>query len=286
MGSSQSSSSYNSRYGNTTAGSQIVSSLLILLMVASIIFFFQFLYYIINSKSLNFITLLDSTALSDSNMVTISQNPNQPGSIPIGISVNERTGIEFAYSFYLFVNPSTFSNGNNDLLHIFHKGYTKQWPLFGPGVFMLGSTNTMRVIMNTQTNPFTYVDVTNIPVNKWVHVVLNCYKSGLDIYINGNLATRLPLNGTLPYQNFQNIVIFSPSRRNLFTSAPSSLKENVSFGGSISGQLSSLKYARYALSVNEINSLMAQGPSKKIVTNTMQTPPYNGDTWWVDQYSR
>jgi hypothetical protein len=259
--------------------------MLMLLVVAGAIFFFQFLYYIINSKSLNFVTLLDSTVSSDTNMITISQDPNQPGSVPIGISVNEKTGIEFAYSFYLFVNPSTFSTGNNTLLHVFHKGYIKQWPLFGPGVFMLGSTNTMRVVMNTQTNPFAYVDVTNIPVNKWVHVVLNCYKSGLDIYINGNLATRLPLTGTLPYQNFQNIIIFSPSRRNLFTSAPSSLKENVSFGGAISGQLSALKYARYALSINEINSLMAQGPSKKVMTNKVQTPPYNGDTWWVDQHT-
>jgi hypothetical protein len=279
-------SSYSSGYSSAgmSTGAQASSSLLVLLVVSAVIFFIQFLYYIINSKSMNFVTLLDATVSSDTNMKIISQDPNVPGSIPIGISVNERTGIEFAYSFYLFVNPNTFT-GEDSLKHVFHKGYVQPWPLFGPGVFMLGTTNTMRVVMNTQTNPFTYIDITNIPVQKWVHVVLNCYKSGLDIYVNGNLATRLQLTGTLPYQNFQNMVIFSPSTRHLSqTGGPTSLPFNLTFGGSISGQLSSLKYARYAMSINEINSLMAQGPSKNVYTTAVQTPPYNGDTWWVDQH--
>jgi len=268
---------------SNTASSQAVSSILTLLIVAALIFFVQFIYYIFTSKSLNFVTLVDKTVLSDANMITISQNPNNSDSIPIGISVNERTGIEFAYSFYLFVNQSTF-DGMDRLKHIFHKGYNSPWPLMGPGVFMLGTTNTMRVIMNTQTGPFTYVDVTNIPVGKWVHVVLNCYKSGLDVYINGNLATRLPLTGNMPYQNFQNIVIFSPSNRQLSKVITPSLPFNVNFGGPISGQLSELKYARYALSINEINSLMAGGPSKVVAVSNSETPPYNADTWWTDQH--
>lgn len=277
--------SYSSTYGSSnqmSTSSQVISSILTLLIVGSVIFLINFIYYIITSKSLNFVSLLDKTVSSDSNMVVISQDPNQADSVPIGISVNERTGIEFAYSFYLFVNPTTFT-GEDKLMHVFHKGFIQPWPLIGPGVFMLGTTNTMRVVMNTQTNPFAYVDVTNIPVQKWVHVVLNCYKSGLDIYINGNLATRLPLSGTVPYQNFQNVVIFSQSKRILYKSLISSLPFDVSYGGAMSGQLSSFKYARYALSINEINSLMAQGPSKVMVTKTGQTPPYNGDSWWVDQ---
>lgn len=276
--------SSNRNSSDRSPASQAISSLLTLLIVGAVIGFVQFIYYIITSKSFNFVTLLDKTVISDSNMITISQNPNDINSIPIGISVNERTGIEFAYSFYLFVNPSTFKDGDATLKHIFHKGYTSPWPLMGPGVFMLGTTNTMRIVMNTQTSPFTYVDVTNIPVGKWVHVVLNCYKAGLDIYINGNLATRLSLKGTMPYQNFQNIVIFSPSNLALRKSQIDSLPFDVNFGGSISGQLSLLKYARYALSINEINSLMAQGPSKTVTVSTTETPPYNADTWWTDQH--
>jgi hypothetical protein len=281
MGSSYSSSRANST--SNSASSQAVSSILTLLIVAALIVFFQFIYYIFTSKTLNFVTLLDKTVMSDANMITIPQNPNSPDAIPIGISVNERTGIEFAYSFYIFVNQSTF-DGMDRLKHIFHKGYNSPWPLMGPGVFMLGTTNTMRVIMNTQTGPFTYVDVTNIPVGKWVHVVLNCYKTGLDVYINGNLATRLPLSGNMPYQNFQNIVIFSPSNRQFSSAVTPSLPFNINFGGPISGQLSELKYARYALSINEINSLMAGGPSKVVAVSNSEKPPYNADTWWTDQH--
>uniref|UniRef100_A0A6C0JYU8 LamG-like jellyroll fold domain-containing protein n=1 Tax=viral metagenome TaxID=1070528 RepID=A0A6C0JYU8_9ZZZZ len=288
MGGSYSSSygsSYGSGYGTSGPGAQAISSIITLLIVASTILLLQFIYYIINSKSLNFVTLLDKSVSSDSNMIVIPQDPNQKDAVPIGISVNERTGIEFAYSFFLFVNSSTFT-GEDKLKHVFHKGFIQPWPLMGPAVFMLGTTNTMRVVMNTQTNPFTYVDITNIPVQKWVHVVLNCYKSGLDVYINGNLATRLPLKGTIPYQNFQNIVIFSQSTRMLRKSLIDSLPFDVLFGGAISGQLSALKYARYALSINEINSLMGQGPSKNVYTASMQLPPYNGDNWWVDQHTR
>ena len=189
MGNSNSSPSDNS------VGSQAKSSILLLLITSAVIVFIQYLYYIFTSKSLNFISLLDETVSADTGMKVISQNPNIAESIQIGLSVNERTGIEFAYSFYLYINPSTFS-GEYVLKSIFHKGYTTLWPLMGPGVFMLGTTNTMRVVMNTQTNPFAYVDVTNIPVQKWVHVVLNCYKSGLDVYINGNLVAS-PTVGTM-----------------------------------------------------------------------------------------
>ena len=276
MGNSYSSSSDNS------AGSQAISSILLLLIVSAVIVFIQYLYYIFTSKSLNFVTLLDETISADSGMKIIPQNPNIAESIPIGLSVNERSGIEFAYSFYLYVNPSTFT-GDYVLKSIFHKGYTKYWPLMGPGVFMLGNANTMRVVMNTQTSPYTAVDITNIPIQKWVHVVLNCYKSGLDVYINGNLATRLSLKRTMPYQNFQDIVVFSQSIRTYNKTVINSLTEDIRFSGAISGQLSAFKYARYALSINEINALMTQGPSKKVKVNTTETPPYNGDTWWVDQ---
>jgi hypothetical protein len=272
----------NSSPDNNSVGSQAKSSILLLLITSAVIVFIQYLYYIFTSKSLNFISILDETVSADAGMKVISQNPNIAESIQIGLSVNERTGIEFAYSFYLYINPSTFS-GEYVLKSIFHKGYTKLWPLMGPGVFMLGNTNTMRVIMNTQTSPYTYIDITNIPVQKWVHVVLNCYKSGLDIYINGNLATRLSLKGTMPYQNFQDIIIFSQSIRSYNKSTINSLTEDVRFNGAISGQISAFKYARYALSINEINALMTQGPSKKVKVNTTESPPYNGDTWWVDQ---
>lgn len=264
---------------------QALTSIFTLAIVVTVLFIIEFVYTMATTKSLRFITVLNETIDSESGIKIITQDPNQPESVPLALSVNERTGIEFAYSFYLFVNPTTFS-GDECLKHVFHKGYTIPWPLLGPAVFILGNTNTMRVVMNTQMNPYMHVDITNIPVQKWFHVVLNCYKSGLDIYVNGNLANRLTLKNNLPYQNFQNIIFFSPSIRTLNVTTIAVLNSepnNIMMQGPISGKISSMKYARYALSIHEIRGLMAEGPSKKIIVSTQETPPYNADNWWTDQ---
>jgi len=243
-----------------------------------------------NAKN-RFQTLINYTASSDDMPLVIHQDASKyTDAIPIGLSMNERTGIEFGYSFFLLVYPSTF-NGSATFKHVMHKGYGFPWPLMGPGVFIRGDTNTMTVMMNTYKNPYTYADVTNIPVSKWFHVVLNAYKGGLDIFINGNLANRITFKDTLPYQNFQDLILFSntncntlrgsgiPALVNPATGQP----EDFQIEGAFKGQLSNLKYARYALSMNEIQNLMNAGPSAKMKTQVNQLPPYMGDDWWTAQ---
>ena len=274
----------NTRYlpaGVNSPVSQIFSSGMILIVTLVSIFAVQYLYSATTTKSARFISVIDYTVSSESgNPIIISQDPKQANSVSLGASVNERTGIEFSYSFFLFVNPSTFS-GSDKLYHVFHKGYSTPWPLMAPGVFIRGTTNTMRVVMNTQTNPYAYMDVQNIPVKKWFHVLLNCYSGGLDIYVNGNLSNRLSFKNTLPRQNYENIVVFSPTVRTVPSTIPILHGSGIQFGGAISGMLSSMKYARYALSINEIKSLMAQGPSKRMPVSTADIPPYNADDWWT-----
>ena len=151
---------------------------------------------------------------------------------------------------------------------------------------MNATTNTMRVIMNTYKNPYTYVDVTNIPIQKWVHVVLNCVNNGLDIFINGGLAKRLSFDNTLPYQNFQDLILFSNVRMNTLgnSNLPVVLGGAKFFlAGTFTGSISNLIYARYALSVSEIQNLMARGPSSKVLTTTIEQPPYLADDWWAHQ---
>jgi hypothetical protein len=166
---------------------------------------------------------------------------------------------------------------------VFHKGYTNAWPLMGPGVFVSDATNTLRVIMNTYANPFAYADILNIPVDKWFHLVLNCYKNGLDIFINGNLANRISFEKTVPYQNFQDIIIFSNSNNNTLNGSTiySLNDQDFHIQGSMKGHISNLIYARYALSINEIQNLMAAGVSTTIKQKNMDKPPYLGDDWWT-----
>lgn len=265
---------------------QLINGLGIVATVFIVAFTSEVLYKSIYDSQQRFKSLLEYTASSEDMSITIHQDASKyPDAKPIGLSVNERTGIEFAYSFYVYVFPSTF-DGNATFKHVFHKGYGFPWPLMAPGVFFKGDENTMRVVMNTYANPFMYADINNMPVQKWVHVVLNCIKGGLDIFINGSLANRIRFTETLPYQNFQDLVLFSNINSSILgqASTPSSLgSDTFPIAGSFKGYLSNLKYARYALSINEIQALMNAGPSSKVVQKVMERPPYLADDWWAGQ---
>jgi Concanavalin A-like lectin/glucanases superfamily len=267
----------------TGSSGQVGNGFMIITILIMFILTTEYIYKMGVESRRRFVTLLDYTANADDMSISIHQDASKyTDAKEIGLSINERTGIEFAYSFYIYINPATFSN-RAVFKHVFHKGYASPWPLMAPGVFIHGDSNTMRVVMNTYKNPYTYADVKNIPVEKWVHVVLNNYKGGLDIFINGNLSNRISFKDTLPYQNFQDIVIFSNTNNNtLTTSSIAVLDSNFELEGSFKGLLSNLTYARYALSMNEIQRLMAAGPSTKVKQKNLDKPPYLGDDWWMN----
>lgn len=278
---------YNSS-GNriSTYDLSIIPAILLPALTACIMFVVEYVWRSSKDVSLRFITLLDYTAQSSDGLIVISQDPNVTEAIQLGPSVNERTGIEFAYSFFILVKEDTF-NGVDELHHVFHRGYRTAWPLMCPGVFIKGETNTMRIVFNSNRTVYKYADVTNIPINKWFHVVLNCYNSGIDIYINSNLAHRIKFEKEVVYQNFQDLLIFSPNISLINKANTPAADSNISFNGHFNGNLSSLKYARYALSIKEINNLMAEGPSTKIVKSTTDpNTAYLSNTWWSDQQNR
>jgi hypothetical protein len=229
-----------------------------------------------------FMNLLPYSAIASDGPVTIYQNPllHPTDAKTVGLSENERTGIEFAYSFYMMVYPDTIT-GDDVLFHVFHKGYQCAWPLMGPAVFMRGNSNTMRIVMNSYTNPYNYVDVPNIPMKKWIHVVLNSHKNSLEVHLNGNIINRITFDESLPYQNFGDIFVFNNA--NYIVNLVDQPKFQVQ--GCMSGYLSNLTYARYALSYNEIQALLNAGPSKNILQTANKDrsnlPPYLADDWWT-----
>lgn len=279
---------YSNRGSSNGSSGQVVSMIIFILLIFLVLFTAETVYNSTVDASQRFVTLMDYTTNPETMSMVIHQDAEKfKEAKTIGLSMNERTGIEFAYSFFIYVNPSTFSDGTAVLKHVFHKGYGCPWPLMGPGVFIHGHENTMRVFMNTYKNPYTYCDIKNIPVQKWFHVVLNCYKKGLDVYVNGKLANRISFKGTLPYQNFQDIILFSNANYNNLK-APIITGGNTDnnpfiVNGSFKGMFSKFIYTRYALSANEIDSLMRAGPAPKMREKSMDQPPYFGDDWWSNQ---
>ena len=264
---------------------QVVLVLVVLTLLFIVFITLEYVFLSFQQIGGKALELVPETVTAEDEQITILQNPREPRAKTIPVSDNERTGIEFSYSFYLYVNPSTFT-GEDVLKHVFHKGYTTPFPLMGPAVFIKGSSNTMRVVMNTYKNPYTYLDIENIPVRKWFHVVLLCRKNSLEVYINGNLRKKLTFEDTLPYQNFQNLILFSPLNMNFFKSQYVTLKEDMRVQGAFRGNLSNLFYFPYALSFTEIQALMTKGVSSKTRKQSADVPPYLVDTYWTTSYQQ
>ena len=263
--------------------SEIALGLGIVLLSGTTFFIIESVYNMATTLQNRFIQLLTTTASASDGQIILQQDTNKyTNAQPILPSDNERTGIEFSYSFYLLVNQLTFE-GQDTLHNVFYKGYPNNpWPLQSPGVYIRGNVNTMRILLNSYNNIFNYVDIENIPVGKWFHVVLNFQKLALEVHVNGRLAKKLPFSDSLPYINYENITIFSTivSTKNMPTSTPSS----VAFNGAINGKISNFVYTRYALSYNEIQTLYKQPPSQVTTTPVVsETPPYFADSWWAGQ---
>jgi hypothetical protein len=117
--------------------------------------------------------------------------------------------------------------------------------------------------MNTYNSPVNYVDIDNIPIGKWFHTGIVLKEKVIDIYINGFLKKRFVLDG-VPKQNFGNLWISS-------------------FGG-FAGYISRMRYYDYAVKFSEIENSIRRGPSTKMPTSSMQTPPYLTPYWWSNEY--
>jgi hypothetical protein len=209
-------------------------------------------------------------------------------------SVNETNGMELSYSMYLFINPETFEGFTADscgagtrsdvtaLKHIMHKGSKDPYPLLAPGLFVEGSKNTLRLYMNSTTKWDNYVEIPNVPVGKWFHLVIVLKGKYLDVYINGNITVRHQFN-SVPKLNYGNVYVMYPAK---FPANPTDkIDANFRVDGPMKGMVSRLKYYSYALNYSAIDTLYREGPSKKIVSQSYtQVPPYFHDDWWVTRY--
>lgn len=281
----------NSGLKSIVMGDGFLSQTLLALAAVFALFFLflslEFFYSAISNVTGRNLELFPFTAASEDKQVVIQQDIKKyPQGKQIPFSVNERTGSEFSYSFYLYVNPATFNNSDT-LANVFYKGYLSPWPLMGPGVFVKRNTNTLRIFMNSYNNPYMYCDVENIPVSKWFHCVVSVRRNSMEIYINGNLTKKMTFESGMPYQNFQDLILFNQTNFTIRGSTTPSLgEETFEVRGVFKGNLSALTYFSYALSYTEIQSLMNMGPSKKVLSSTQELPPYFADQWWTTSYNK
>lgn len=271
-------------------GTGIVPQILLALALATILYIIlvslELVYKSFKQVSGTRVELMPFTASAADKPREFEQDPSARNAKLLPLSDNERTGAEFTYSFYLWINPSSFRQ-EDGLLHILHKGHPKPFPLLGPGVFLKSNTNTLRVYMNSSKTWNNFVDVENIPVKKWVHIAVVARSNAIEVYINGNLAKKLNMDGAVLYQNFGNLYVFSQRPCVLSTNIRSLNSDSpMQIFGTYNGNLSNLVYYSYAVSYTELQSLVTEGPSRKTESTTEDSPPYLEDAWWTQSYSR
>lgn len=273
--------------------SQLILTVVILLVFYVVVTFIESIVQTFVKFGRTSTVLFDATT---SDQQVILQNPREDALIYN--SENEVNGMEFSYSMYLFVNPATFEQraasvtcGTNNsaspssgtqttLKHIFHRGTKDIFPLLSPGLFIESAKNTLRLYMNSSTKWDNFVEIPNIPIGKWFHLVIVQKGKYLDVFVNGNIVVRHEFL-TVPKLNYGNVYVLHPA------AFPKDGDSVVDFrvDGAAKGMVSRLKYYAFALGYAQIDSLYREGPSKKIVSNTYsEIPPYFRDDWWVTKY--
>ena len=207
----------------------------------------------------------------------IPQDPSQANAVTIIRSKNDEGGIGITWSVWLYIKQNSVApNQDGKWLHVFNKGSRDELksdtkgimsPNNGPGLYLKYDYSAIRVVMSTFNNPNTSVDVENIPINKWFNVIIRVENTVLDVFINGDLAQRLPLN-SVPFQNYADV--------------------NVAINGGFNGVISSLRYYNVALGTRAIADIVNEGPKLNVLGASGGAPgvmDYLSMRWFHNQWS-
>jgi len=131
------------------------------------------------------------------------------------------------------------------------------------------NTNALYVVMNTYNNINETATVKDIPLNKWMSVIIRCRNTNLDVYINGVITKSIKLS-SVPKQNYGDV--------------------NVAMNGGFNGYISNLWYYTYALGTAAIYNIVKAGPNIKLIDNVSdKSSDYLSTRWFFagagDQYN-
>ena len=180
----------------------------------------------------------------------ISSNQRISNSIPIIRSVNKRDGIEFTWSVWVYLDPPGDAFAADAATaekshYIFFKGAKNSSQITdsginnvnGPGVYVSGNYKQLEVHMDVYDSNPNIITIDDIPIRKWINIIVRCNQSVLDVFINGTLAQSRELSG-IPQQNYNDVYV-----------------------ANFTGQLSLLRYFAYAIDLLTIEDIIKKGPN-------------------------
>tara|TARA_B110000037_G_scaffold139631_1_gene157924 strand:- start:294 stop:1436 length:1143 start_codon:yes stop_codon:yes gene_type:complete len=260
--------------------------IIIIVLILLMILYFCYVFIYDYSNTYNNSPYLIET-ISDGTQTKIIEGNKIP------LSSDGRYGREFSYSFWIYIKNSNYGyttatdcqSNKSGLKHIFHKGssgidttcavdssesteikknYNNLPVLQYPGVWLDSEKNDLVFNVNTQNTPNNYdIRLTNIPIDKWVHITFILINNNIDLYVNCNLKRRYTLD-SVPKINYGNFFISN-------------------YGGFL-GYLSKLRYYNYALEPFAIMNLCKVMPDNvsKLQTDKEVNIPYLADDYWFN----
>tara|TARA_B100000989_G_C19509360_1_gene458158 strand:+ start:94 stop:1176 length:1083 start_codon:yes stop_codon:yes gene_type:complete len=235
----------------------------------------------------------------------ITQDLSKKKSIPLFRSKNEYDGIEFTYSFWMYVDDIDY-NDDDTFKHVFHKGNIDHRNFNGtykinnsPGVYLytgkrsitshkkddpeegkiyskidsypqLGMLVRMNVFHNnenksTQLKYYDDIYVDGLPIKKWVNVIVRTTSQNIVDVYINGVLTKRHKLTNIVKQNYDNLYI--------------------NMNGGYGGNLSNLKYYNYAIGTFEIDQIVSNGPNLKMMEDTNisnSAPAYIASDWFFD----
>ncbi len=219
-------------------------------------------------------------------------NPTQLKPKPILRSINENQGMEFTWSTWIWINSQDTSTGNDSAPKVFFtkgkpdsnysldSGYSskiqKEFIMNSPGLYLYNGEDSRENVLSVVVSffqdsnveaswmPYDIITIDNVPMKKWVNVIIRVQGRIVDIYINGTLTKRKTYEKVVK-QNYGNIHV----------------------GDSLNGAdayISSLRYFNHAIRNNTIQEIIYNGPNLKMEGDEMThtKPPYLAMKWYLD----
>ena len=165
----------------------------------------------------------------------------------------------------------------DEIKHIFHKGSDKinkddpefrglAYPNNSPGLYLAKdeerNSAKLMVVMNTFDSLIEKIDIPDVPIQKWINVVIRLENRNVDVYINGSIVARHELK-SVPKQNYGKVY--------------------ANYGGGFSGLMSNLRYFNRAITITEIQKIVSSGPNMSSISTLSIFPPYLSMRWFLGQ---
>ena len=180
----------------------------------------------------------------------------------------------------------TYGDEKYEINHAYNYEHGMAWPNNSPGLYLDSTTNQLKFVMSTfalynglavtaKDNADAIhqvdlaggdggldrayitikeqIDISNIPVDKWVCLVIRAKNTVMDVYVNGTITNRHYPQGVMK-QNYYDV--------------------HIGQNGGFNGYISRLKYDNNALSAVEIQNIYKKGPKTKLVYDN-SVPKYD-----------